>query len=497
MFSVSHAQQSKFSISANIEVSDELKKDFKNIGRIFLFLSKNSNAEPRTQTWPSPFAKTYIFAKSMSNLDAKKTISITSESNLTGSASWSLNEVPNGEYYAQVLWDQDYEESRINAPGNLYSETKLINVDKDLKIDFSISQKISERSIVEHKLSREINFKSELISQWWDKPMYLKASILLPKNYNENKTYPIRYNVAGYGGRYTRINRLLKNEKFMAWWQSEEAPEIITVFLDGEGPYGDSYQMDSANSGPYGKSLITELIPHIESKFRGTNSATTRFVDGCSTGGWVSLGLQLYYPETFNGVFSYSPDAVEFENYQLINIYKDENAFVNEFGYLRPVARSILGEPMLAMKDFILFENVLGYSNTYTDSGGQFSAHNALYSPKGEDGMPKPIFDPVSGKIDKEVAEHWKKYDFKIYVDQNWDDLGPKLKGKIYIWMGDMDNFYLNMATRSLADYLKTTENPRSDAIIEFSPMEGHCTRYSNKKVLLQIQERLESMGYE
>ena len=137
-----------------------------------------------------------------------------------------------------------------------------------------------------------------------------KASVLLPHDYEINKEYAIRYNVAGYGGRYTRINQLLGNADFMDWWDSDEAPQIINVFLDGEGPFGDSYQMNSDNSGPYGEALINELIPHIESEYRGSESAAMRFVDGCSTGGWVSLGLQLYYPDFFNGVFSYSPDAI-------------------------------------------------------------------------------------------------------------------------------------------------------------------------------------------
>ena len=280
----------------------------------------------------------------------------------------------------------------------------------------------------------------------------------------------------------------------MKWWDSEEAPQIINVFLDGEGPFGDSYQMDSDNSGPYGEALITEFIPAIESQYRGSTSSATRFVDGCSTGGWVSLGLQLYYPETFNGVFSYSPDAVEFTNYQLINIYEDKNAFVNEFGYKRPVMRSTAGEPMLSLKEFIQYENVLGASNTYLNSGGQFSAHTALYSPKGSNGLPQPLFDPQTGVIDADVASHWKKYDFKIHAEKNWNELGPKLQGKIFIWMGDMDHFYLNPATREFSDYLSKTTNPSSDAEIIFAPMEGHCSQFSDKVVLQQMQERLKKI---
>src|SRR5690606_36917106 len=112
--------------------------------------------------------------------------------------------------------------------------------------------------------------------------------------------------------------------------------------------------------------------------------------------------------------------------------------------YLRPSKRDIYGEPEFSIRKEVLSENVEGYSNSYVTSGGQWGAWNALYSPKGEDGLPKPIFDPITGKIDKQVAEHWKKYDLLEYVKANWAELGPKVQGKIHVWMGDMDNYYLN-----------------------------------------------------
>ncbi len=488
-----YSQKQHFPLSAKVEISEEIKELFHEEGRFYLFLTKNPNTEPRTQTWPNPRNKTYIFAKNITGLKQDQVLHIKNDQNWISTADWTLDEVPAGEYYVQILWDQDLKESRINAPGNLFSKKQKVNLSQPMELELLLSESIEERKVNNHELSRVVDLKSETLSNWWNKPIHLKASVLLPHQYNSKKAYPIRYNVAGYGGRYTRINRLLNNANFMKWWDSDEAPQIITVFLDGEGPFGDSYQMDSENSGPYGEALINELIPHIESKFRGTNSVTTRFVDGCSTGGWVSLGLQLYYPDFFNGAYSYSPDAVEFENYQLINIYKDKNAFVNEYGYSRPVMRSIFGEPMVSLKDFIQYENVLGASNSYLNSGGQFSAHTALYSPKGNNGLPKALFDPITGEIDSSVAEHWKKYDFKIHAQDNWEVLGPKLQGKIFIWMGDMDNFYLNPATREFADFLSGTANPKSDAEIIFAPMEGHCSQYSHKEVLLKIQERIDS----
>jgi len=185
---------------------------------------------------------------------------------------------------------------------------------------------------------------------------------------------------------------------------------------------------------------------------------------------------------------------VSFKRLQLVNIYEDENAFYNKHGQLRPSMRDIYGDPIFSIKQEIMEANVLGVSNTYVTSREQWGAWNALFSPKGEDGLPKPIFNPTNGKIDKTVAENWKKYDLLIYTSSNWHELGPKIKGKIHIWMGDMDNFYLNNSMRDFDKFLKNTTNPKSDAQIEFTPMKGHCSNYSHKQVLIKIQHELNNM---
>jgi hypothetical protein len=133
----------------------------------------------------------------------------------------------------------------------------------------------------------------------------------------------------------------------------------------------------------------------------------------------------------------------------------------------------------------------LGNSDTYVTSGGQFSAFTALFSPKGNDGLPKPMFDPITGEIDSEVAEYWRKHDLKDFVNKNWETLGPKIQGKIWVWAADMDNFYLNPATRAFDEMLKKMDNPKSDASINFTPMKGHCAEYNETKVIQQIAEKL------
>ena len=478
-----------YSLDISTQISDELKSSFKNNGRIFLFISKSRGREPRLNTWPGK--SNMILAINLENWQGEK-IEMNDSLEFIKSTDISLKNIPAGKYSIQILWDQDRMESRMNAPGNLYSEVETIDLTHNQNIHIPITKEIGPRKLAEHELLKEIDIKSEILSDWWEKEIRLKAAVFLPREFTENSTkkYPVRYNVAGYGGRYTRAERMLRD---LDWWLSDEAPEVINVFLDGEGPFGDSYQLNSENSGPYGTALIEELIPYIEKEFRAIGTPETRFVEGCSTGGWVSLALQLIYPDFFGGCFSYSPDPVDFHHFQLIDIYEDENAYMNEYDFIRPLARNVTGEPVISFKDFVQYENVQGWSDSYVTSGGQFSAFTALFSPKGEDGLPVPLFDPVTGEIDRDVAEHWKKYDLKLLTDSSWESLGPKIAGKIWIWGADMDNFYLNPALRSFEKMLQQKKNPKADAVITFTPMTGHCQEYNNKKVLMQIQSKLKA----
>lgn len=487
-----YGQNEGVEISFKISVVEKLQSSFNSDGRLLIYLSETPGREPRYTSIYNGGG--FVFGKNIVGWKVIEALNLNENEDWEKTPEWSFSNVPQGKYYVQAVWNQNSElESRSNTPGNLYSEPLEVSLSNDQEIAISLTKIIPKREIIDHELVEIFSMKSEVLSKWWNKPMKLRASVLLPSGYESNplKKYPVRYNVAGYGGRYTRVSRLVKNTNFISWWSTEEAPQIITVFLDGEGPFGDSYQLDSDNNGPYGQALITELIPAIEKQFRIIGSAETRFVDGCSTGGWVSLALQLFYPEIFNGCWSYSPDPVSFHKMQLVNIYEDENAFYNKNGFLRPSMRDLYGEPVFSIEKEVIGENVQGYSNSYTTSGGQWGAWNAVYSPKGKDGLPMPAFDPNTGDIDTDVAQHWKRYDLLHYIQENWPDLGPKIQGKIHIWTGDMDNFYLNNAMRDFDKYIQNTSNPKSDAEIEFSPMKQHCSNYSHKKVLEEIWSKV------
>jgi len=392
----------------------------------------------------------------------------------------------------QVVYKHLPDDGRENAPGNLMSEVGVTKYTANASLSLTLSTTVPPLEIVSHKFVKSVIIQSKCLSEFSRHARFLKASVLLPSGYFENpdKSYPICYRAPGLNGRYDGVNGMIANKDFSDWWFSGKAPQVVYVFLDSQGPYGDTYQVDSENNGPCGKALTEELIPEIEKLVHYSAESRKRYLAGASTGGWVALGLQVFYPDFFDGAWSYSPDPVEFEHYGLIDIYHDDSAFMSRHGYPQPESRTIYGEMKWTMKECIQEENVFGKRNSYLDSGRQFGAYNAVFGPRGKDGRPSQMFDPVTGKIDHSIAAQWEKYDLKKVLENNWQSLGPKLQGKIWIWTGDMDGLFSNVATRFLKTYLDHTSNPKSDAKISFTAMAGHCQEWSDKAVLQMVAEK-------
>jgi hypothetical protein len=170
------------------------------------------------------------------------------------------------------------------------------------------------------------------------------------------------------------------------------------------------------------------------------------------------------YPDSFVGTWSTAPDVVDFRDFQRINLYRPgENMFTDRDGNPRPIARQG-GKPILWYKGFSDMEVVMGH-------GGQLRSFEAVFSDRGADGQPKPLWDRKTGAIDLEVAKSWEKYDIRLVLERNWTTLGPKLKGKLHVYMGEMDSFYLEGATRLLQRSLKELG---SDAAVELFPGKDH-----------------------
>jgi hypothetical protein len=309
--------------------------------------------------------------------------------------------------------------------------------------------------------------------------MYLRAGIILPRNYEHEpqRRYPLRVHIGGYGGRYTAVKQLMHPDAdFRKAWLGDATPGLILVHLDGAGPFGDPYQVNSANNGPYGDAITRELIPYIEDTFRAARQPSARVLDGASTGGWVALALQIFYPDFFNGAWSHAPDPVDFRAYELINVYEHDNAYLNEYGCERPARRELNGDIRYTVRHECRIERVLGRGGRWELSGKDWCAWNAAFGPRGRDGFPRPLWDGTTGQIDREVIEHWKRYDLRQVLQANWRTLGPKLRGKLHIWVGEADEFFLNNAVHLLDEFLQQA-TPPYEGEITYGMGKGHSWR--------------------
>lgn len=403
----------------------------------------------------------------------------------------SFAQLKAGEYSVQALLRCNPDLLTNEAPGNLYSSPQRVRIDPasagTLKLELSARFEGPELpgDTAEIKF---IRLRSERLSRFHGREMFLRAAVLLPEGFEteRERRYPLMVQVGGYGQRCASLARqYTRGSRSLAEWKAADLPRFLLLMPDGAGPLGDPYQVDSENHGPYGAALTEELIPHVEKLYRGIGEPRARFTTGHSTGGWVSLALQVHYPAFFNGCWSFAPDGVDFRHFQLIDVYKDANAYTNRFGFERASKRTIDGEMEFSVRHECQLENVLGVGNSWTRSGGQWGAWNATYGARGTDGAPARLWDPVSGAIDAAQREAWKRHDLRMILQDNWKTLGPVLQGKLHVYVGDADDYFLNNAVVRLDSFLKRAD-PAFGGEIRFGWRQGHGYHPLGMKDLLQ-----------
>lgn len=489
----------KFKISFAEEVHDQ------NItGRVYAIITKDDSREPRFQTG---FTGVPIWGKNIYNLPPEENAII--NDSVFGYPLESIKDIPPGDYYVQAfvniytefkrsdghtIWlhNDQWEGQQWNrSPGNLYSEVKKVHIDpsKSQTIKIICDQVIPPVIIPEDtKYVKRIKFASKILTEFWGQPIYLGATILLPKGYNEhpNVFYPVNYHQGHFSLRAphgfreadpdSENERNRNNSSFYDYWMSSVCPRMLAITFQHPCPYyDDSYAVNTPNVGPYGDAIMEELIPYLEKNFRIISKPYARVLSGGSTGGWESLALQVFHPDFFGGTWTGCPDPIDFRRFQLQNIYEDKNMYYTEHEWLKvdiPETRSTSGDLTYTMEMRLFYELVIGDKNR---SGKQWAIWEALYTPIGEDGYPKHTWDWKTGEIDPQAAEHWKNYDLGLIMRTNWETLGPKLVGKIHLYAGDMDNAYLNVAVELVEEFLESTKFPYYDGSVEYGRKEGHC----------------------
>lgn len=490
-------------------------------GRLLLMVSSDDRAEPRFQVSDSPSSQ-LIFGMDVNGM--KPGVPIAMDDGAVGYPVENLAALPAGTYTVQALL-QRYETFRRSdgktvklpmdrgegrqwnrAPGNLYSTPRKVAFDprKPGPIAIELDRVIPPiRDPPETRYIKHVRIQSDLLTRFWGRPMYLGAHVLLPEGFDTHPgaRYPLvidhghfPYTFEGfreeppdpglkpeYSERFhwEGYNRTQQEHEYQFYrdWTSSAFPRFLLIQVQHANPYyDDSYAVNSENLGPYGDAINQELIPYIEKKYRGLGEGWARFLYGGSTGGWEALGVQVMYPDLYNGCFAACPDPIDFRQYTVIDIYRDKNAFFVEGPWrrvARPGLRNYLGHVSTTIEAMNRLELVLGEKGR---SGGQWDVWQAVFSPVGADGYPRPIFDKRTGVIDPEVAAYWREhYDLGHILRRDWDRIGTKLRGKIHIYVGEADNYFLNNAVYLVEDFLKTTKTPPFEGVVDYEPRAEHC----------------------
>jgi hypothetical protein len=491
-------------------------------GRLLLLVSADTAGEPRTRV-SDGVGTAQVFGVDVEGWRPGETRVV--DARAFGYPLRSLAQLPRGAYRVQALINR-YETFRRSdghtvklppdrgegqqwnaKPGNLYSRPQAVAFDpsRPAPVALTLDQEIppvADFARQQTKYVKYLRIRSERLSRFWGRDMHLAAWVLLPWGFDEHPgaRYPLvinhghfpsevdgwrlappdttlapdfsaRFNLRGY-------NRI---QQQLAWqfhqdWTGKGFPRVLLVQIQHPTPYyDDSYAVNSANNGPYGDAIQRELIPEIERRFRGIGQGWARFVYGGSTGGWEAMAVQMFYPDEYNGAWVACPDPIDFRAYTVVNIYEDTNAYYAAGPFKRvprPGQRNYLGHVSTTLEQSNHRELALG---TKGRSGDQWDVWESVYSPVGADGYPKPLWDKLTGSIDRSVATHWREnYDLSHILRRDWKTLGPKLRGKLRIYVGDMDNYYLNNAVYLVEDFLRAADPP-ADAVVDYGDRAEHC----------------------
>ncbi|MEO8636986.1 MAG: alpha/beta hydrolase-fold protein [Gemmatimonadales bacterium] len=499
-------------------------------GRLLVIFSTDTSAEPRFQI--SDISETQIiFGQDVDGW--RPGTPLTLSASAPGYPLRLLGDIPPGRYRVQAVLNRYETFHRADGhvvklppdmgegqqwslkPGNLYSAPQWLVVGPRLRpmstgaalppaTTITLDQEIPAIAPpADTRYVRHERIKSKLLSDFWGRPMYLGAHVLLPEGFDSHPTarYPLvidhgHFPATFEGWRETppdpdlapeyserfhlpAYNRIQQEEayRFYQEWTGPHFPRALLIQIQHPTPYyDDSYAVNSAANGPYGDAIMHELVPYLEKKYRGIGQGYARFAYGGSTGGWEAMAVQLFYPDDFNGIWAACPDPIDFRQYTVVNIYDDTNAYWAASRWKRierPAHRDYLGNISTTILQSNQLEDVVASRGR---SGGQWDVWQSVYSPIDADGYPQPIWNKRTGVIDHAVAQFWRDhYDLGWMLRRDWATLGPKVRGKLHIYVGEADNYFLNNAVYLAEETLTSATNPAADAEVDYESRAEHC----------------------
>jgi hypothetical protein len=513
-------------------------------GRLFVIFARAGDREPRflagSYGGSVPFYGVDVSAWSPGT-------TATVGANVLGFPFDDLGHMPAGDYYVQallnvytqyhrvdghVIWvhaDQWEGQHWATSPGNLVSDVVKVHFDPSARttVRLALTKKLPPVTPpADTRWVKRVKMKSELLSKFWGAPVYIGATVLLPKDFDStsNQRYPAVYsqghfglgapfgfsessaeNARGGGARGGRGDESVwdptptsareSGSEFAKSWMSDDFPRYVAITWQHPTPYyDDSYAVNSVNNGPYQDALLTELVPELERRFHLIPEANARFLTGGSTGGWECAALQIQRPDFFGGAWCLYPDPVDFRRNQTVDIYADSNAFFPNNAQApvpeRSMSRTTEGQDLLSFRLMSRLEAVLGDK---ARSGQQYDAWDAAYGPVGADGYPRRLWNRLTGVIDKDVAAYWRSNgdDLTWNLRQNWPRIGPSLAGKMHVYVGDMDNYYLNLGVYLMEQETAKLDDPKPNFTFEYGrPMKPHGWQPFTNAELVRMMDR-------
>ncbi|MCW3846075.1 alpha/beta hydrolase-fold protein [Sphingomonas sp. LB-2] len=409
-------------------------------GRLLIFAKRiEPGAKPETAIDTSPFAPqaVAIAGREVEDMRSGGVVTVDGE---TGSFPTAFSALPAGTYRIQAVLDRnhDYNYGGRGA-GDMVSSVVEVTLPGPVPV-LELANALPEPpppAVADRPDLKPVDFTSPALSIFWGRPVHIRGWIALPPGYGKGATFPTVYSTGGFGSNLRYAEQ--QAAEMSAMMKDGSAPPMIWVYLDESSPTGTHEFADSVNNGPWGKALTTELIPALEKQYRMDSRASGRFLTGHSSGGWATLWLQVRYPKVFGGTWPTSPDPSDFHDFTNVDLYApNANMYAPAGGQPYPLVRDH-GRVISSLQDFARIEAVLG------PYGGQFASFDWVFSPKGADGRPMPMFDRATGKVDPFVVSYWRdNYDIANIVARDWKVIGRDLDGKIHLTVGTADTFYLD-----------------------------------------------------
>src|SRR6185312_11477096 len=422
-------------------------------GRLLVMMSNQDGpAEKLAPNYGPDAHSVWIAAKEISNLAPQNPVTLDPDDLAYPDL---FCKAPQGAYKIKVVLDVNhnfayyYDSSDGDLIGTLAEQD--FNPSSSDTISITLTERQTDPPLQLPPNTELLDFVSPALSRFWGRPIHMRGAVVLPPSYKTGKGhYPTVYWNHGFGGDLRRVvgRYPVSLSKDM---ETKRSPEMIWVLLEQASPTGTHEFADSVNNGPWGKALVSELIPYLEKKYRMDARPSGRLLTGHSSGGWASLWIQVSHPKFFGGTWPTAPDPGDFRNFTGPDLTKTPlpNFYRHDDGSPDMLIR-MGGKDVQSLQDLAMQERVLG------DYSGQLASFEWVFSPRGKDGRPMPLFNRDTGEIDPEVAAYWHEhYDIAYLLRTHWKEIGPQINGKIHLTVGTQDTFHLDEPARLLEQTIK------------------------------------------